>query len=101
MTKTSDAMGGFAGGSEISFHTRECWSCLSTENLTRHHAIPKRMNPQKNLVIPICRTCHNKINGIDVVRDPLVLIKKIELLEANLKDLKEDIQTRGVEEDVR
>ena len=50
---------------EIAIASYDCFRCGSMENLTRHHAIPKRMNPRKNMTVPLCRKCHNELNTID------------------------------------
>ena len=54
----------------------ECWVCgmnggLSGVTLTKHHVLPKHLNPMKNILVPVCTTCHDKINEVDFkgVRD--------------------------------
>ena len=39
-----------------------CWICDTNDNLNKHHIIPIRMNPKKNMVIPLCVPCHTKFN---------------------------------------
>ena len=29
---------------------------------TQHHAIPQKLKPKRNFIIPICKGCHQKIN---------------------------------------
>jgi uncharacterized protein YlaI len=44
----------------------KCWLCGKSGKITKHHVIPKYMNPKKNTTIPLCRECHNKLHiGID------------------------------------
>lgn len=45
---------------------KECWVCGSTKSLTNHHAIPKRMSPKRNALIPICDKCHKTIHEKDI-----------------------------------
>lgn len=49
----------------IKIHETKCWRCGTTENITNHHAIPQRMKPLKNVIVPICQSCHNEINMQD------------------------------------
>jgi cytochrome c553 len=35
-------------------------------NMTIHHGIPQHLKPEKNIMIPICRECHDKVNYDDV-----------------------------------
>ena len=44
----------------------ECWVCLSKDNMTVHHALPLHLNPRKNVLVPICRKCHDSLNSTDV-----------------------------------
>lgn len=50
-----------------------CWLCGkegTPENpLTDHHAIPQRLNPQKNMTIKLHRACH------DIVDKPYISIQ--------------------------
>lgn len=41
-----------------------CWMCGTDKNVTRHHVIPKSFNPKKNMIIPLCRSCHDKIHRL-------------------------------------
>lgn len=42
-----------------------CWMCgkefVSNEK-TMHHAIPKTFKPVLNVLLPICRPCHDRIH---------------------------------------
>ena len=50
----------------VSFHNvsvllntgSECWQCGVSNHLTKHHVIPVRMKPKRNLFIPLCKECH-------------------------------------------
>lgn len=68
----------------------ECWLCGKKEGLTKHHAIPLRLKPLKNLVIPICRLCHDKINKDDMLTENLekllALYKSEKKGEGNYED---------------
>ena len=55
----------------------ECWLCGTKEGLTKHHAIPLRLKPLKNLVIPVCRSCHDKINKDDMLTENLEKLLKL------------------------
>lgn len=54
----------------ILIQDNKCWICGIKSNIkgeiTMHHCIPKHLNPNKNVIIPICQKCHDKINNNDV-----------------------------------
>ena len=54
---------------EVEIRGKICFYCGTTfkgnevkDNLTKHHAIPKRMKSKYNVFIPLCRGCHKKVN---------------------------------------
>ena len=61
----------------MSYSSETCWNCgikMKKEGVpgdpdekksTRHHAIPKHMNPLMNVVIPVCQGCHREIHGYE------------------------------------
>jgi len=51
---------------EIHIQDDECWICRKKESLTRHHSLPRHLNPKKNITIPVCKKCHEEINKNDV-----------------------------------
>src|SRR3990167_9744642 len=48
----------------IKIDAHHCFKCLAAFNgkKTQHHAIPDFMKPKRNVLIPICETCHKEIN---------------------------------------
>ena len=50
----------------ICVQDNECWLCQSKAGITSHHAIPQYLKPKKNICVPICHACHQKINNHDV-----------------------------------
>ena len=48
---------------EINIDDTKCWCCPSTTQITRHHAIPKWMQPRDNVIIPLCERCHKRLNS--------------------------------------
>lgn len=50
----------------IKIHDTKCWRCGITKNITEHHAIPQRMKPENNVIVPICKKCHDEINYQDI-----------------------------------
>jgi len=45
----------------------ECWVCGEQKrNMTMHHTIPQHLKPKKNVVVPVCLLCHEKINDTDL-----------------------------------
>ena len=51
---------------EIRVMDNECWVCGNNNSLTVHHGIPQHLRPKQNITIPICSSCHGKINNNDV-----------------------------------
>ena len=43
-----------------------CWVCGLKKATSSHHSIPQRLNPKKNVVVPICDSCHKQINSEDL-----------------------------------
>lgn len=47
-----------------------CWVCNKkskrSQKLTYHHTLPKHLKPHRNVIVPVCQQCHNKINTTDV-----------------------------------
>lgn len=54
----------------ILIHDEECWICGKTSDIkgdiTVHHCFPKHLSPKKNVLAPICKECHDKLNEDDV-----------------------------------
>ncbi len=50
----------------IAINDNKCWVCDKTKGVTMHHAIPQHIKPKQNIMIPICRGCHDKIHYDDV-----------------------------------
>ena len=59
-----------------------CWMCGEEfdGDKTKHHAIPHTFKPILNVLIPICRPCHEKIHKemlrVEGVKTKLTKIKK-------------------------
>ena len=43
-----------------------CWRCGSSGKMSMHHTLPKHLKPMKNVVIPVCFSCHEDINHSDI-----------------------------------
>lgn len=44
-----------------------CWVCGQEKaNITVHHGLPSHLKPKNNVLIPVCRDCHDRINEDDV-----------------------------------
>lgn len=54
--------------SNMVVNENECWVCGQDGRfvtITMHHVLPKHLNPVKNIIVPVCHSCHNKINEAD------------------------------------
>ncbi len=75
----------------------QCWICgRDNQEMTSHHALPKHLKPVNNIVIPICKGCHNRINVEDINGMYAYLFKIKKMIGENvggvnkaLKDLNE------------
>jgi len=61
---------------------RDCWVCGGDGRfvtITKHHVIPKHLDPKKNVLVPVCQACHDKINEADYkgIRDFSYKIMKL------------------------
>jgi len=68
----------------------KCWVCGTSENITNHHAIPKRLKPIQNIFVPVCKPCHGKINLQDQhvhnIKIAINILKRIELGSVGVND---------------
>ena len=46
-----------------------CWRCKTEfsefpeqNRITKHHAIPLFLHPKRNILIPLCKSCHDELN---------------------------------------
>ncbi len=51
----------------IKIESDKCFICGkpfddNTHLKTKHHAVPQRLNPKGNVLVPVCRECHRKEN---------------------------------------
>lgn len=51
---------------ELTIKDNTCWMCDSNKEITLHHVIPSHFKPKKNILVPICRACHDKIHFDDI-----------------------------------
>lgn len=56
---------------------------------TKNHAIPKMLNPKYNVIMPLHKSCHEKLNSIYFVQTP----KKNRTLEIGNSDFEEFSKT--------
>ncbi len=67
---------------------KQCWLCGTNVGITEHHVIPKSMNPEYNMKIPLCRECHNKIE-----RRRTLPIKNLSNIKNRINQLKQEINS--------
>lgn len=77
---------------EIKILASHCWLCGKSfdkikHTQTMHHAIPQRLKPDRNVLIPVCNPCHKDINIIDGVNMP-----KLESIDNYIKGTKQIIK---------
>jgi len=49
----------------IPIEDKNCWICGENKHLTKHHVLPQHLKPINNILIPICKKCHDKLNEED------------------------------------
>lgn len=43
-----------------------CLRCgTTTKKLTEHHVVPQRIEMERNMLVPLCRRCHDKIHEVE------------------------------------
>ena len=52
---------------QIIVKENECYVCGGNKDITIHHTIPQHLKPKKNVLVPVCQKCHDKITSTDVV----------------------------------
>jgi uncharacterized protein YlaI len=50
---------------DITAYNKDCFIC-GREAETRHHTLPKHLNPKNNIIIGLCDECHKKVHTFDV-----------------------------------
>jgi len=40
-----------------------CWVCGKESETEQHHMLPSALNPLKNIEIPLCGKCHDKVHS--------------------------------------
>jgi hypothetical protein len=49
----------------INTEDKFCWICGADKFLTKHHVLPQHLKPINNVLVPICKKCHDKLNVED------------------------------------
>ena len=67
----------------VKIEASHCYKCgklfhQNHEELERttHHAIPQKLKPHRNILIPICKKCHGKMNDAFMPKDQLLKFKR-------------------------
>lgn len=69
----------------------KCWVCGVRNKKSMHHTIPQHLKPVKNVIVPVCDSCHHKINVSDikgVTAFTFKLMKETENLSRQVGELK-------------
>lgn len=71
------------------FNDKTCWVCgKEKENMTTHHALPNNLKPINNILVPVCESCHKRINIEDINGMYSYLFKIQKIFETDSKRLK-------------
>lgn len=49
----------------VRFDNQKCFVCNINNTQDQHHVIPKNLNPVNNILVGVCKECHDKINLVD------------------------------------
>jgi 5-methylcytosine-specific restriction endonuclease McrA len=79
---------------ELILNDEYCWRCgkmfvaeIYDDRKTHHHSIPRRFKPLRNILVPICQSCHNEINKTEgkckyaLLRLKNIIVKRVKDLE--------------------
>jgi len=75
----------------ININESNCWMCGKTDNITSHHCLPKHLKPKKNVIVPICKKCHHKINTVDYGSIISYCYKVVHTMNSSTNNLKDII----------
>lgn len=45
---------------------KSCWMCGTKKDLTNHHTLQQYLKPVKNIEVPLCRDCHQRLHSRDM-----------------------------------
>ncbi len=83
----------------IQINTDKCFLCgkkIMHDKKEKHHSIPKCLKPKFNVIIPLCRKCHETINKLYVSqqrKDPNIKFKNtLQDAITKLNDIKDKIK---------
>lgn len=89
----------------IAINDNYCWRCgEAKENMTGHHAIPRVLNPARNVLIPLCRDCHDDVHIKDTstVKSTVNIIQKqIRKLDGRIESVLKVLEDQGNDEEVK
>jgi hypothetical protein len=57
-------------------------------DITWHHIIPKMLNPRKNMLLPLHRGCHNRLNSIYVIQQSKPDLSKLSSMVGHARSIK-------------
>lgn len=67
---------------KIEIKETNCFMCgVYDANMTNHHGIPVHLKPKSNVLIPLCKRCHAKVNSVDIGAVASHLYKILKMLE--------------------
>ncbi len=76
---------------DISINDDTCWVCgevfTSNHPKTMHHVLPKHIKPKRNILVPICEPCHEKVTS----EDTPALINYMHKLEKTTQGLQKQV----------
>lgn len=60
---------------------------------TKHHAIPEELKPVRNIIIPVCRNCHDKIHLDSQAMNPKTkkVVRKLDGIKNQVTKINEQI----------
>ena len=65
---------GPANKNELKIEASHCYNCgkpfTSEDPKTKHHSIPKSMKPDRNVLLPVHKSCHQKIHEAITLTKP-------------------------------
>ena len=70
----------------ITIQDSVCHRCARKKTLTRHHCLPKHFHPRHNIVIPLCKECHDELN-VDHSSYILAFAVKLEMMTKKLSEM--------------
>ena len=65
--------------------TKLCWICGNDSEIEMHHMLPPALNPIRNIEVPLCGKCHDKVHAYYGRHNSPKYLKEVKRLSDQLR----------------